>query len=296
MAYGRANSEKHIGELSVELKDYQEDLSIDRWICNYKENKNSKFRIFCFPNGYNSADMFEGWKEILGDSFEICGIQLPGMDSKRMNETTPEDIEEFVGVLEQVIVDNNMLDKPCAIFGHSWGALFAYRFAYRLSLNKNANIVRLFVSAFTSPIQKNTSLVKILEELESRGISSLPTYAETQQDAVLYDAVVQAFTKAWGYEEGMTKLSLQFLLSALKLIDGYTFDSQEKFEIPIVGFHGVDDYLVAIEEMEQWEQVTKGSFKLCSMAGDHQYVNKNQSESELLVNIKEELLQCGCEK
>lgn len=278
-----------LSSLQVAKKDYHDDLSVEKWIYHYQDDKDAKCRIFCFPNGYNSADMFEGWKEILGSSVSVCGIQIPGMDNCRLDEQTPEDIDEFCALLEQVLEQNHLLDKPCAFFGHSWGALFAYRAASRMAQNPQANVMRLFVSGFTSPIEKNSSLVRILEELQKRGIDSLPTYEELKQNAFSYDMVVQAFGKAWNYEEDLTKMTLHLLLSAVRLIDRYVYHADEPFSVPIVGFHGVDDYLVAIEEMQEWEAVTSSDFRLYTMAGDHQFVNQNQSESALLAHIGREL-------
>ena len=278
-----------LDSLKTEMKDYKDDFSVDRWIFNHQENEKAKVRIFCFPNGYNSADMFEGWKEIFGDEVEVCGIQIPGMDNYRLDEKAPEDIDEFAEVLEQALEKNNLLDKPCAVFGHSWGSLFAYRVAYRLSKNKKAKVIKLFVSGFTAPVEKNSSLVRILDELKKRGIDSLPTYEELKENSFSYDMVVQAFGQAWNYEEDLTKMTLHLLLTAVRLIDRYTYDPTELFEIPIVGFHGIDDYLVDIKEMLEWEAVTKSTFQLYTMAGDHQFVNKNQSEAILLENISTEL-------
>lgn len=278
-----------LDSLKAEMKDYKEDLSVDRWIFNHNESDKTKVRIFCFPNGYNSADMFEGWKEILGDEVDVCGIQIPGMDNCRLDEKAPEDIDEFAAVLEEVLIKNNLLDKPCAVFGHSWGSLFAYRVAYRLSQNKDAKVIRLFVSGFTSPIQKNTMLVRILDELNKSGIDSLPDYEELKENSFSYDAVVQAFGRAWNYEEDLTKMTLHLLLTAVRLIDRYVYNPEELFNVPIVGFHGIDDYLVDIQEMLDWEPVTKSSFQLYTMAGDHQFVNRNQSENILLEDITTEL-------
>ena len=44
-----------------------------------------------------------------------------------------------------------------------------------------------------------------------------------------------------------------------------------------------------IDEMNAWENITSDSFKLYTMAGDHQFVNENQSEDRLIGLIRQEI-------
>lgn len=269
--------------------DYDTDMSLEHWIYHYKENRNAKLRIFCFPNGYRSADMYREWQDKLGTDIDVCAIQLPGLDVERMNEKVPTDVDDFIETLETVL-SKSLFDIPCVAFGHSWGALFAYRLASRLSKNPNVKFLKLFVSAFTSPTLPNSSITKILAVLKTQGYNRIPSYDEVKAEKSLRDSVVQAFKTVWDYDEELTKMSLQLLLGALKLVDSYKYDENERFDLPIVGFHGIDDYIVELDEMNEWENVTSGLFKLYTMAGDHQYVVKDQSEDRLIRLVKDELV------
>ncbi|WP_019419387.1 type I polyketide synthase [Paenibacillus sp. OSY-SE] len=278
------------GQIDESLEQAEAKQGADLWIYNFKPKSEAKIRIFCFPNGYRSADMYAEWQEKLGPEVDVCPIKLPGLDFERMSEKTPTEIDELMVTLEGVLSES-LFDIPCVSFGHSWGALFAYRLAYRLSKNPDANFVNLFVSGYTAPILPNTALMKILGELNLLGFNGIPNYEEIKADTSSYEMVIKAISKAWDYDEDAVKLTLQLLLEACGLIDKFKYNVDEGFHTPIVGFHGIDDYVVTLDEMNAWENVTSKSFRLHTMAGDHQFVNKNQSEDRLLQLLKEELFQ-----
>lgn len=271
--------------------EVETSLKIEDWIYEYKEKSEAKIRMFCFPNGFGSADMFREWQEKLGPFVDVCPIKLPGLDVQRMKEKPPTEIEAFMDQFVQVM-EKSLFDIPCVTFGHSWGSLFAYRLANKLANNPKVDFVKLFVSGYTAPNLPNSSLVKILQELKLQGFDNIPKYEELKVKPASLEMVIKAFEKAWGYEEETTRLTIQFLLAACGVIDNYHYNENEKFNIPIVGFHGIDDYIVPVQEMYSWENVTSETFKLYTMAGDHQFINKNQSEDRLLKLLKEELYNC----
>lgn len=268
----------------------EQDFGLEHWIHNYKDMPGVKARIFCFPNGFRSADMFDSWQELLGDEIQVCPIKIPGMDMSRISEKAPVHVDEFIKTLIHVLEQGNLLDVPCASFGHSWGSLFSYRLGYFLNERKDVNYFKLFVSGFTSPARKNSSVEKILEEIKNQGFYKIPIYEEIKQDKEAVELIVKSFQNVWGYDEKGTRAVLNLLLSATGLIDRYEFNPKEKMKAPIVAFHGIDDYVVDIDEMNLWEDISSNGFKLYTMKGDHQFVNENQSEKQLLETIKEEIV------
>lgn len=276
------------GELqTAQTTPYDTDLSQDHWVYQRPPKPDAKIRLFCFPNGYRSADMFDDWHERLGPDVDVCPIVLPGLDAKRVEEAPPTDIEEFMSTLDRVLTPD-LLDLPCATFGHSWGSLFSFRLAYRLIRNPEAQLLKTFVSGFAAPCAPNPTIVKIVDELSNHGMTRIPAYDEIRDDHEALDTVIWAYQKGWGFEEDEVRMSLPQLLAACGVIDRYQHDSDEGFTAPITAFNGVDDW-VASEEMKLWEDVTNGAFSLHTMAGDHQFVNKSQSEDRLLALITDEL-------
>ncbi|WP_052411981.1 type I polyketide synthase [Streptomyces mutabilis] len=277
------------GELqTAHSQPYDHDLTVDHWIYARRQQPEAKVRLFCFPNGFRNADLFDDWKDELGPEIDVCPVVLPGIDSLRLEERPPADIEEFMRVLEQVITPE-LLDIPCATFGHSWGSLFSFRLSHRLGLNPDARLLKTFVSGFAAPSAPNPTIVKILDQVGQHGMTRIPTYEEIRHDQDMVRTVVHAYMNGWGYSEDEARATLPQLLAACSVIDRYTHDTAEKFTTPITAFYGVDDW-VASEETKLWEELTSGDFTLHTMAGDHQFINKNQSEGRLLALIREELL------
>ncbi|MGY0063724.1 beta-ketoacyl synthase N-terminal-like domain-containing protein [Streptomyces sp. LZ34] len=272
----------------AQTRPYDNHLTPGHWIHRYQPHPEAKVRLFCFPNGYRNADLFDAWRERLGPEIDVCAVMLPGMDTKRLDERPPADIDAFMKTMERV-VDPELLDIPCATFGHSWGALFSFRLAHRLGRNPDARLVKAFVSGFAAPSGPNPSIQDILDELVKHGMTRIPGYEEIRQDPEAVEVVVRAYRNAWSYGETETRATLPQLLAACRLIDRYAHDPEETFSAPVTAFHGVDDW-VAAEESKRWEGLTTGPFVLHTMAGDHQFIDAHQSQGRLLTLIRQELL------
>ncbi|WP_158894913.1 beta-ketoacyl synthase N-terminal-like domain-containing protein [Amycolatopsis anabasis] len=255
----------------------------------------AKVRLICFPHGFGSADMYDGWQEALGDEVEVCPVKLPGLDVQRLHEPHPDDIDDVVEAFEEVLVSEGLLDKPVAVFGHSWGSLFAYRLAARLTANRGCLLDRLLVSGYTSPSLPNTSTMEIVEELAKIGFSGIPTYDEVA--AIGNQAeVISAFVAAWGHEAAFVdtavqgaELTLPTMLSAYRLVDRCGVERSTPLEVPIVGFHGLDDNRVSLSDMRAWGDVTHAGFKLVTVPGDHSFIEEYQSASTVREAIRAEL-------
>lgn len=273
---------------------YDADLSVPHWIYDYHEKPKARMRLFCFPYGFGSASMYKEWQEMLGEKVDVCAIKIPGLDAERFREMPAGDIDELMETMDKVIGDT-LLDKPCATFGNSWGSLFSYRLANRLSRDPRANLKACFISGYTSPSLPNTSLMQILDELKRIGYDHIPTDQELRETNSL-DEISRAFVSAWGQsvrsEDNAvagTKLTLSLIASAYRLIENFHYDPKEKFTVPIVGFHGIDDYRVPLEDMNAWENVTSGGYTMFTVPGDHAFIEKDQSEARVIELLKQEI-------
>ena len=130
--------------------------------------------------------------------------------------------------------------------------------------------------------------MQILGELKKIGYDSIPSEEELRESNCL-EQISLAFVSAWGQSveyEGFaisgTKLSLPLIAAAYRLIERYKYNENEEFNIPIVGFHGLDDYRVSLEDMNAWDNITESSYKLYTVVGDHGFIDKSQSEARVL--------------
>jgi surfactin synthase thioesterase subunit len=253
-------------------------------------------RLFCFPYGFGSADMYDGWHAALGEEIDVCAVKLPGLDVQRLHEPQPEDIDETAAAFEEVLVAEGMLDRPVAVFGHSWGSLFAYRLAVRLSANPACALEKLLVSGYTSPSLPNTSTMEVLGELGKVGFRSIPSYAEVAATGHQTE-VIRAFVTAWGHEAAFVdtavqgaELTLPTMLSAYRLVERCGIELDVPLDVPIVGFHGLDDNRVSLADMNAWAHVTSAAFTLMTVSGDHGFIDEHQSAAAVRARIRQELL------
>lgn len=266
------------------------DTSLSHWLRGTEKlSRPARVRLLCFPNGYRSADMFDGWQEVLGPEIQVLAVQLPGMDASRLREAPPVYVDRFCETLES-IVGEALSDLPVATFGHSWGSLFSFRLAHRLRTSGALNVVRAFVSGFTAPNRPNGGTEKVLRELQREGFDRIPQFDEVEGDEHRLNAVVAAYVKAWKYSEAETRATLPQLLAACCLIDRYKHAEGEKLDVPMTVLHGVDDYGVSLAESRAWEDLGAREVNLHVLAGDHQFINVEQSEAQVLEIVRAELL------
>jgi len=267
------------------------NLSVDHWLRGYSAKPDqARVRLLCFPNGYRSADMFDEWQDILGPEIQVVGVKLPGMDQTRLRERPPVYVDEFSEQLESVISEE-LSDLPVATFGHSWGSLYSYRLAARLASTASLRVVHTFVSGFTSPDRPNAATMKVLKELQREGFDRIPEYHEVAGDPQRLAPVIAAFVKTWGYTEMETRSTLPQLLAACCLIDRYHHVPGDQLQVPMTVFHGVDDYGVSLDDSRAWSALGCAGVELHVMAGDHQFVNSEQSERRVLQQIRADLLE-----
>src|SRR5437879_5135268 len=93
------------------------------WIQIARPTADPALRLFCFAHAGGGAAVFRTWHEQVPAAIEICGIQLPGRES-RWKEPPIHDIRRM---LDQLIpAMQSRLHVPFALYGHSMGALLAF--------------------------------------------------------------------------------------------------------------------------------------------------------------------------
>src|SRR5215470_16508979 len=58
----------------------------DRWVLRLRSVPSPRIRLFCFPYAGGAASAFNGWAEGLPREVEICAVQLPGRESRFIDE------------------------------------------------------------------------------------------------------------------------------------------------------------------------------------------------------------------
>lgn len=88
-----------------------------------------RVRLVCLPYGGRGASLFRSWPGSLPACVELCAVNLPGRE-QRIADPPVTDIGQLLEHLTPALAP--LLDLPVVLFGHSMGAVVAYRLAVDL--------------------------------------------------------------------------------------------------------------------------------------------------------------------
>jgi len=107
-------------------------------------------KLFCLPYaGGSSCSIYNKWKVNLDSSIELIPVELAGR-GPRIAETLYSNIEEAVDDIIDTI-QNDMSDCEYAIFGHSMGAILAYKVIQRINELNMPQPIHSFFSGRRAP-------------------------------------------------------------------------------------------------------------------------------------------------
>lgn len=240
------------------------------WLGNWKPNRRASVRLFCFPYAGGGDSIFYSWQQILGDTIEVCPVQLPGRGS-RITEPACTGMDQLARLAGEALAQ--YLDKPFAVFGHSMGALIAFELAHHLISEYSAQPVHLFASGRCSPQTKNDPID--LDQFDSELQEMLRRYNGTPAEALANPELMA--------------LVLPVLRADLALCKSYIYTPKPRFSFPITAFGGLGDHGVPRHSIEGWREHTTGPFSLRMLPGDHFFLNT--ARLPLLAAISRELEQ-----
>ncbi len=153
-----------------------------------QHNSSATSRLFIFPYAGGAPSSFNKWAAEFPKDIEVSIAHYPGRGS-RFNETPIKEL--FVLVEEIANAIQPELDKPFFFFGHSLGAVLAFKVARRIHPQPQI----LFVSACGAPHIPNPNRpIHELPDIEFikslRELNGLP--AEVASNAELMELLIPA--------------------------------------------------------------------------------------------------------
>ncbi|MBG0567757.1 beta-ketoacyl synthase N-terminal-like domain-containing protein [Actinoplanes aureus] len=268
-------------------RDY--DLNPESWLVHGSKRADADVRLFCVPYGVKGASLYSRWAKRLPYYVDVCPIQFPGKE-QRIRERPIADLTEAVDALEQVL--SSRLDRPVALYGHSVGALVAYRVAQRLS--GTGRVSHLFVGAYTAPtVQPNPVYRRVMETFRVFGFDDVPALEDlagaSAEDHRRYEAFIR---EKFGIDvDDEVRAAVKPVgLADFRLVHTYRHDPDEPpLTIPVTAFHGERDTFVTEEEMRAWGKLTTGPFTCEVVPGDHFFLHGDQAEDRVVTTIARQL-------
>jgi surfactin synthase thioesterase subunit len=216
-------------------------------------------RLFCFHHAGAGAMAFAGWAARVGPHVSVVPVRLPGRES-RLGEARITDVDLLLRGLDEHL--GPMLEHgPYAFYGHSLGALVAYRFAeHRISRGRRVP-VGVVVGACMAPHLANP-LIMSAGVGDDRLLSLLSGLGGVPEDLLS--------RPVWLREMLATTRADLTLGRALR--DG----ARTPLSCPIWAFAGEQDRVATPAAVAEWARWTTSSFHFRTLAGGHFFVRDGE--------------------
>jgi surfactin synthase thioesterase subunit len=204
--------------------------------------------LFCFHHAGGSAAMFKSWQWALGPRVDVVSVEIANRERFATLRQLVDEVDSQLGP---------QLDGRYALFGHSFGALVAYRLACVRSATDSVLPRALLLSSCAPPHLPppvptvehldNEQLAQLLSDL-----GGLPPEL-TQWPALRNNALDAA------------RIDLRLCMTDDDVGD-------VALPCPIHVFGGRDDPLVSESDLSEWRSRTSGHFTEHILDGDHFYL------------------------
>jgi surfactin synthase thioesterase subunit len=229
------------------------------WVIVPAPNAAARLRLLCFPYAGSGPSVFASWPRALPSDVEVCAVQMPGRE-RRLSEPPITDWDEAV----ERIVDGlrPWTGRPCALFGHSLGAIVAFEVARHLQRQARSGLVHLFVSGCRAP--------------------HLPF-----GDAAIHHLADEAFVGELKRLEGtpealfespeLLELFLPLLRADLRLAETYACREGAPLGVPISAYAGLEDTQDTPARVAEWRAHTTSAFLAVTFSGGHFFVKEQRA-------------------
>ncbi len=209
--------------------------------------------LFCFHHAGGGSSLYQSWQRALNPRVSVWPVLLPGRE-RRMREERFVSLDELVADLDREL--GVYLSAPHIFFGHSMGALIAYRLA-RYRRDRGASVPRaLLLSAYPAPHLP----------------SPFPPVDHLPDDQ-LAQVIEGIGGLAADLPPGWREELLGVARDDLRLCESQTDDDDEPpLDCPIHLFGGESDPLVDSEDLRAWDRHTTAPAEVHILRGDHFYL------------------------
>ena len=230
----------------------------DQWLIRpYRALGAARFRLFCLPHAGGGASIYRHWGAALHPLAEVWAVQLPGRE-ERIREPRFYSIDKLVDALLEAEENRGCFDEPYVLFGHSMGAKIAYELTRRLE--QQGRPPRALLVSGSRPVNLPAG----------RQISRLPDGPFTEElrhlagtpEAILRDEEFMAMYRP-------------LLRADFAMDEGYRHDTV--LRTPLAAFAGREDSEVDGGLLAAWRTLSSGPFLCRTMAGDHFYLQKDET-------------------
>jgi medium-chain acyl-[acyl-carrier-protein] hydrolase len=231
-----------------------------RWVMRWRSAPEPRLRLLCFAYAGGGASIYKGWSDQFAPDVEVCGIQLPGRES-RIGEPPFARMDALVGPLADGLKE--VLDAPFVTFGHSLGGLVSFDLARHLRRSGLPLPSHMIVSGRRPP------------QLPHR---DAPIHQLPREEFL---AAIRGFNgtdpRVFQHPE-LLDLAIPILRADLGISETYRYLSEPPLDCPITALYGSADPSVTRTEATAWGVQTSGPFDTRAFPGDHFFLRSAQPQ------------------
>ena len=219
-------------------------------------------RILFLPHAGGAGEMYFPWFKFFAPHLECQFVELPGR-GRLFTTAAIDNMQDMLDYLLPNIIA--VADKPLSLFGHSMGALIAFRLAHELA-KRDIVLKHLFVSGHRSPRQPyRRKLLHLMGEQE----------------------LLEEIKPMGGMEDVDLELLTAFLpalYSDFKLCETYSSPDEQPLSCPITVFWGDNDEYIQRETIELWSQESTNKTLCYPLPGGHFFIKENRGDIIKIIN------------
>ncbi|MCX4820527.1 thioesterase domain-containing protein [Streptomyces sp. NBC_01142] len=225
-------------------------------------------RLFCFHHAGAGALTFARWRPRFPLDVQVLPVRLPGRET-RLREPRITDSGQLLAELDTHL--GPLLEGPHAFYGHSLGALVAYRFALHRARAGHRPPLLVGVGACAAP-HLPTALVE-QADLPDEGLLAVLARYGTLPPYLLE-------RPKW------LSILLSTMRDDLRLARSLREGPGERLPGPLYGFAGTEDMVATVPAVAAWSRYTSAAFDLRTVAGGHFFVRDAELPALLAAELR----------
>jgi surfactin synthase thioesterase subunit len=222
-----------------------------RWLLPADVDPGARLRLFLFHHSGGSAAMYHDWLTLLPSDVAGQCVQLPGRHDRR-DEPAYTRFEPLATAVADMLAAE-LDERPYALFGHSMGAVLAYRVAVGLR-HHPPTLIALSGCApegFRFPLDNSATDDDLADVMVRLG--SLPSDAR--------------------HDPGLLSLTVPVMRADLTACASYV-DDGSKILCPIVAYGGRDDPMIRPTALRSWATRTPAYLGTRVFPGGHFFLDR----------------------
>lgn len=230
------------------------------WFRGHRLNPQARLRLFCWSYAGAGASVFRQWPGRLAALADVLPVQLPGREN-RLHQAPFAHLDALIEALGEALTP--YLDKPFVFFGYSMGALISFELARYLRRKGLPEPCHLCIAAHRAPhLPGRFPTIHHLPEEEF--LCALRDLAGTPEEILRHPEARDLF--------------LPTLRADFALCETYTYVREPPLAASLCALAGSMDETVTRQEIEAWQEHTRGAFLVQQFPGTHFFLHSTEGQ------------------